>query len=286
MSGFSTARLVRYAMAHPIGERQRLRTLARIARWQARARLGGGAIVHNWVGGSRLVVERGMTGATGNLYFGLHEFADMGFVLHMLRAGDLFCDIGANIGSFTILAAKVAGADVIAFEPDDNTVAMLARNIAANEVRARVEVHRSALGDREQDLWFTSGMDTINHVADADTPGAVRVHGTTLDAVLADRVPLLIKIDVEGHEPAVIAGAIATLSSPQLQAVEVETVTQDIADMLAAHGFGQRHYDPFTRRLSSTPVHPANNSLYVRDESFVAQRLETAPSVDVYGIAV
>jgi len=48
----------------------------------------------------------------------------------------------------------------------------------------------------------------------------------------------------------------------------------------------QRHYDPFTRRLSSTPVHAANNSLYVRDEALVAQRLQSAPPVDVYGIAV
>lgn len=286
MTGFSPTRLIRYAMAHPIGERQRLRTLARIARWQLRARLVGGPRVHRWVGGSQLVVERGMTGATGNVYFGLHEFADMGFVLHMLRAGDLFVDIGANIGSFTILAAKVAGAEVIAFEPDTNTVATLARNIAANAVEDRVAVHTSALGDREQDLWFTSGMDTINHVAEADTPGAVRVHGTTLDTVLAGRVPLLIKIDVEGHEPAVVAGAQKTLASPDLKAVEVETVTQDIADMLAGHGFAQRHYDPFTRRLSQTPVHAANNSLYVRDESFLVQRLQTAPSVDVYGIAV
>jgi FkbM family methyltransferase len=286
MSDFSPARLVRYAMAHPIGERQRLRTLARIARWQLRARLVGGPRVHPWVGGSRLVVERGMTGATGNIYFGLHEFADMGFVLHMLRPGELFVDIGANIGSFTILAAKVAGADVLAFEPDTNTAATLERNIAANGVEAQVAVHRSALGDREQELWFTSGMDTINHVADADTPGAVRVHGTTLDTVLAGRVPALIKIDVEGHEPAVVAGAAKTLAAPELRAVEVETVTQDVADMLESRGFVRRHYDPFTRRLSQTPVHAANNSLYVRDESFLAQRLQSAPPVDVYGIAV
>jgi FkbM family methyltransferase len=286
MGGFSLARLVRYAMAHPIGERQRLRTLARIARWQLGARLAGGARIHDWVGGSRLVVERGMTGATGNVYFGLHEFADMGFVLHMLRAGDLFVDIGANIGSFTILAAKVAGAEVIAFEPDANTVATLKRNIAANEVAPRVAVHTSALGDREQELWFTSGMDTINHVADADTPGAVRVHGTTLDTVLAGRVPMLIKIDVEGHEPAVVAGAQKTLASPELKAVEVETVTEDIADMLAGHGFVQRHYDPFTRRLAKAAVHSANNSLYIRDEPFVAERLRGAAPVDVYGIAV
>ena len=42
-----------------------------------------------WIKGSKLIVRNGMTGATGNIYCGLHEFADMGFVLHLLRPGDL-----------------------------------------------------------------------------------------------------------------------------------------------------------------------------------------------------
>lgn len=46
-----------------------------------------------------------MTGATGNWYCGLQEYEDMSFVLHALRPGDLFVDVGANIGSYSILAA-------------------------------------------------------------------------------------------------------------------------------------------------------------------------------------
>jgi hypothetical protein len=47
----------------------------------------------------RLAAGREMTRATGNIYCGLHEFADIGFVLHLLRAGDLSVDVGANIDS-------------------------------------------------------------------------------------------------------------------------------------------------------------------------------------------
>jgi hypothetical protein len=43
-----------------------------------------------------------MTGATGNVYYGLHEFQDMAFVTHYLREGYLFADIGANIGSYSV----------------------------------------------------------------------------------------------------------------------------------------------------------------------------------------
>ncbi len=71
-----------------------------------------------------------MSGATGNLGVGLHEFVDMAFVVHFLREGDLFLDIGANVGSFTVLAAGVARARSFAFEPIADTARDLRRNIA------------------------------------------------------------------------------------------------------------------------------------------------------------
>jgi hypothetical protein len=54
---------------------------------------------------------------TGNLYAGLHEFSEMGFLLHLLRQNDLFVDVGANLGSYTVLASAVCQARNIAFEP-------------------------------------------------------------------------------------------------------------------------------------------------------------------------
>ena len=62
----------------------------------------------------------GMTGATGNVYCGLHEFEDMALVLHALRPRDLFVDVGANVGSYTVLGgqpARVALASNPSLEP-------------------------------------------------------------------------------------------------------------------------------------------------------------------------
>ena len=55
-----------------------------------------------------------MTGATQNIYCGLQEFEEMAFLLHFLRKDDLPLDIGANIGSYTILAASSVGARTMA----------------------------------------------------------------------------------------------------------------------------------------------------------------------------
>ena len=73
-----------------------------------------------------------MTGATGNLYCGLHEFEEIGFLLHALHPGALFVDVGANIGSYALLAAGVCEGDVVAMETVGSTFACLLDNIALN----------------------------------------------------------------------------------------------------------------------------------------------------------
>ncbi len=56
----------------------------------------------------------------------------MSFVLHFLRNTDLFIDVGANLGAYSILASSVSGARTIAFEPVPHTFQLLKNNIALN----------------------------------------------------------------------------------------------------------------------------------------------------------
>src|SRR5262245_33485687 len=107
----------RLILSHPLVRGARAKALVRIASWQLRSRLQREVVVP-WIADKKLVVRRGMTGATGNVYVGLHEFTDMMFLLHFLRAGDLFLDIGANVGTYTVLASGVSKASTRAFEPD------------------------------------------------------------------------------------------------------------------------------------------------------------------------
>ena len=101
------ARTLHYIVQHPLNRDDRLAAVGRFLRWQLSCRLLPGAVAVPFVNATRLLVTPGMTGATGNLYCGLHEYQDMAFVLHALRAGDRFIDIGANIGSYTVLAADI-----------------------------------------------------------------------------------------------------------------------------------------------------------------------------------
>lgn len=70
---------------HPLCRHDRLSCTLRYLRWQCGARLLGIPAVVPWINGAQLVVSRGIAGAMGNVYCGLHEWPDMPFLLHLLR---------------------------------------------------------------------------------------------------------------------------------------------------------------------------------------------------------
>lgn len=274
-----------FILSHPLTKRQPGRALARYVGWQVGSRLRG-EHRHRWIEGATLVVRNGMTGATGNIYCGLHEFADMGFLLHFLRPDDVFLDIGANVGTYTVLSSKVCGARTHAFEPDPGTIGHLRRNVAANGIEDRVVLHETALGAADGKAHFTVGHDTTNRIAAEGDTQVRTVRLAKLDTIPEARRACFIKLDVEGHEADVLAGARTVLNASSLCAIETEGSEPAVVNCLLGAGFVRRWYDPRSRSLSPAPVADlsASNALFVRDEPGVALRLRSAPVRQILGV--
>jgi hypothetical protein len=132
--------------SHPLTATNRLAAFRRWLSWQIASRLARNPIAVDFVDSSRLLVASGMTSATGNIYTGLFEFEDMAFVLHYLREGDLFVDVGANVGVYTVLASAVVGAETVAIEPGRDALRALADNIWLNGIDHKVAVHPVVAG--------------------------------------------------------------------------------------------------------------------------------------------
>lgn len=277
------ADLDRYFSTHPLTSNAPKGAWARFLWWQLRSRFRREILI-DWVGGQRLAVRHGMKGATANIYVGLQEFVDMMVPLHFLREGDLFFDIGANVGAYTVLASGVCRAHTWAFEPDPVTACHLKRNIELNKLDALVKVHECALGSERGEIAFTVGLDTVNRIASTDDANIRMTRLEQLDGLVGDASPAMIKIDVEGAEEGVLLGADAVLASPSLKIIELETVTLRSADILSKHGFERAYYDPNSRRLSRLPIAlKSSNSLFVRDWPRVQERLESATGVEILG---
>jgi len=76
---------VLYIIKHPLNRHQKCKAFWRFIKWQINTRINPYPIIYQFTEKSKLIIKKGMTGATGNLYCGLHEFNDMAFLLHFLR---------------------------------------------------------------------------------------------------------------------------------------------------------------------------------------------------------
>ncbi len=289
-----TLRSLNFIARHPLNRREPWRALWRFTSWQIASRLGAGAIAVPFVEDTRLLVARGMHGATGNVYCGLHEFEDMAFVLHALRPNELFVDVGANVGSYSVLAAGVVGAQVLAFEPAPRAYTALADNLRLNNLESRVEARREAVGAQPGQLRFTTGLDTVNHVMAAaeDGSAALEVPIVTLDAVLEPPRPCMIKVDVEGYESAVVAGAQRALRSSEVFAVLMECNGSGarygfdearLHESMLGFGFVAARYDPLMRQLHANECGAGGNRLYIRDPATLQARVAAASRRRVHG---
>ena len=152
------------------------------------------------------------------------NWPEMGVWRQHLRPGDLFIDVGANIGIYTLFALDL-GAEVIACEPDPHNAQRLQENLALNGFTA--EVIQKAVSDRQGILRFTQGLDSYNHLVldgapPEDIPVIVEVEATTLDDLLGDRFAAGLKIDVEGAERLVLEGATRALRDRRIGLIQLE----------------------------------------------------------------
>jgi FkbM family methyltransferase len=127
----------------------------------------------------------------------------------LVRPGDVVLDIGANVGFYTLLAAKLAGPSgrVFAFEPLADNVAMLRRHLEVNRV-ATVEVVEAAVAAASGTRRFTTGE--YHATGQLTETGGQAVQVVSLDELHASgRLPRVdvMKVDVEGAELEVLQGA-------------------------------------------------------------------------------
>lgn len=284
-------KILTFIYSHPFNSNNRFFGLLRFFKWQLNLKLNPYPIIYPYTGNSKLILWKGLTGATGNLYCGLMEFNDMGFLLHFLRPNDLFIDIGANIGAYTILASAEIGANTIAIEPIPGTFNSLNDNIIINKVQSKVNALNIGLGSKKDVLKFTSTLDTINRVATTNDSDTIDVEVNTLDSI-TDLIPDLIKIDVEGFESEVLKGAVNVLSSKKLKAIIIELNgsgkkfgfdDRDIHDMLISFNFKLYNYNPKTRVLIEQNYFKdaVGNSLYIRDFEFVNEKIQNQRKIKI-----
>jgi FkbM family methyltransferase len=168
--------------------------------------------------GAKLEVDASDIVGTYIAYFGIWEPNLTSWLEGRLRPGDVFVDVGANVGYFTLLASRLVGADgrVVAVEPFPRTNAVLRRNVAANGAE-NVRVEDVAVWDSSAELELFGASDRIVGGTTLDPDWAARWSFDTEVTVSAEPLANLLtddevaraavlKLDVEGSELQALQG--------------------------------------------------------------------------------
>ncbi len=187
------------------------------------------------------------------------------WIKNELKPGQIFYDIGANIGVYTVLAAKMTGpgGKVFAFEPHSANFTRLLDNIVVNHLQEIVTPCNIALNDESNFFAFnylTSGVGTSSSqlASKQAAPGAKQdseiselKYSSSLDSLIGTgkfATPHHIKIDVDGNERLILRGMKNLLSSPERPRsiqVEIDKHSQEeIPQFMEAHEYiaSEKHH--------------------------------------------
>lgn len=193
-----------------------------------------------------------------------YERGDLDFALKIVgeKIGEgkrvLFLDIGADLGTFSVTAGRrfrnTGGLNIIAFEPEETSFALLRENLRLNEIESLCEVHNFALYSEAGEVTFhfdpdAPGSSGIKVSGMVNGQSGKRIPARTLDFVVGEKVndydTIVFKIDVEGVETDVLKGAEGVLNSGKEILLLVEDfINPEIVRFL--HEFGAE----FVRKLT------------------------------------
>ena len=201
-------------------------------------------------------------------YVGEPDMVD--WLKRTLKAGDIFWDVGANVGAYSLLAAKLCPqAKVFAFEPFIPNFAHLWDNIALNGVSEQVFPVNAGLLDHTapEGLAVSDKRAGSSHHQVGATGGKVRqgvlcFKGGDLPRLLGLPHPTLLKLDIDGLEIRAVEGLREVLENPSLRQamieIEIGKSEEPVQAIFENHGF---------QRLPNPLTHPTNgvlNALFSR----------------------
>ena len=168
--------VLRQVVAHPSNEGARWAAVQRSIAWQWRSRTRADPLDLVVYGGLTLRAYPRSNSASNAIYFTPYFDPDeMDFLGRVLKPGDTFVDCGANIGTYSLVAASIVGPSgrVISYEPSALAVKRLRENVEINGLNSVIHVRQAAVGAERGIARITEGCDVSNSIVSATECGRV-----------------------------------------------------------------------------------------------------------------
>lgn len=171
-----------------------------------------------------------------------------------IKSDTIFYDIGANTGSYSLIAAKLMGDNctgkVVSFEPVPSTFIELCENIQINKLNGRIIPMNVALNNKVEIIEFSLnsfdagvgmhlGLGNNSILSNSDlTVFRYPIRTNTLDNIIQEfnlPIPNMLKLDVDGPEYNILLGARETLNDDRLKIIQIEIdeINQPLSEIMA-----------------------------------------------------
>ena len=187
------------------------------------------------------------------MWLGSYEVKKQIAISRMLKPGQIFYDIGANVGFFTLLGARCVGSSgrVVAVEPLRRNIDLIEKHIAINNI-SNVSVIEKALSDFVGKACFSVDGHSTSKLSGK---GQIAVEVTTLDELVEQlgSPPDILKVDIEGAEIHLLKGAANVLEKFQpvvFMAVHSNTIFYDLLDTVIRLKYEVKNLDGIDVRTS------------------------------------
>lgn len=175
-------------------------------------------------------------------WLGSYEFEKQTILRDLIKEGDVVCDIGAHVGYFTIIFARLVGRTgaVYAFEPDTRNFGYLVRHVEINQFD-NVVATQAGIADRTGTMYFKSGGHSATGKLGTDEGIPVPVYNLRefLEAKQL-RVPQMVKMDIEGAERFVVPAIIDYVVKHKVRlliSTHADEITAELVDLLESRGY-------------------------------------------------
>jgi FkbM family methyltransferase len=235
-------------------------------------------LVRQTVYGHSILLNGADVSITPQLYrYGYYKLREELFLQRALKGGDVFIDVGANVGAFSLLAAKKVGSfgRAYAYEPNPAVAGLLRRSATMNWMHERLIVRAVAVGEKQGEAELVipasrlgdAALDsnkvggasierTLQYIGEPGGERGVMVKVVSLDDEFPYDIPIrVLKLDAEGHETQVLAGANRLLRAGCIDFIMLEAL-EEVAGpswrdfLITIAKIARFGYDPFVFGLN------------------------------------
>lgn len=214
---------------HPLNKNRKINTILKIVWWKFNQLYFKIPAVIEMTHNAKLICYPNNSYGSYVVYANFPEYEELNFLHQVISDGDVVIDIGANIGSESVLAAsKGKNVRVFAFEPTDSLIPLLKENRAINGFFDRIEIIKKAVSNKNGIIQFVLETESeINHISTSNfnNKKIKNVESITLDTFIKNtsiKKINFLKIDVEGAELLVLKGAKNLLSEKKIDIILFE----------------------------------------------------------------